>query len=87
MQRPLVFNRTSAPLDLLELPNLGASRIAALYPCLSHSVGGCSTTIPEGPSTQHLRFLVPQTTLLMVSGTKELKYWVLGPSGYEVVGN
>ena len=35
---------------------------------------------PEGPSTQYLRFLVPKTILLMVFGTRDLKYWVLGPS-------
>ena len=36
---------------------------------------------PEGPSTQYLRFLVPKTIPLMVFGARELKYWVLGPSG------
>ena len=39
-------------------------------------------TILEGPSTQYLRFLVPKTILFMVSGTRDLKYWVLGPSEY-----
>ena len=34
---------------------------------------------PEGPSTQYLRLLVPKTIPLV--GTKDLKYWVLGPSG------
>ena len=37
---------------------------------------------PEGPSTQYLRTLVPHTIPLMVWGTRILKYWVLGPSGY-----
>ena len=36
---------------------------------------------PAGPSTQYLRFLVPKTILLVVFGTRNLKYWVLGPSG------
>ena len=35
----------------------------------------------KGPSTKYLRFLVPKTILLMVFGTRVLKYWVLGPSG------
>ena len=38
-------------------------------------------TLPEGPSTQYLRTLVPKAILLMVFGTKVLKYWVLGPLG------
>ena len=37
---------------------------------------------PEGPSTQYLRSLVPKTIPLMVFGTRVLKYWVLGPSGF-----
>ena len=36
---------------------------------------------PEGPSTQHLRTLVPKTSKGMVVGTRVLKSWVLGPSG------
>ena len=36
---------------------------------------------PEGPSTQYLRTLVPDTIKSMVLGTRSLKYWVLGPSG------
>ena len=36
---------------------------------------------PEGPSPQCLMFLVPETMLLMVFGTRDHKYWVLGPSG------
>ena len=35
---------------------------------------------PEGPSTQHLRSLVPKAINSMVFGTRVLKYWVLGPS-------
>ena len=38
---------------------------------------------PESPSTQYLRFLVPKTILLMVFGTRVLKYWILGPLGTE----
>ena len=34
----------------------------------------------EGPSTQYLRTLVPNTIKSMVFGTRNLKYWVLGPS-------
>ena len=36
---------------------------------------------PEGPSTQYLRTLVPNTKPLMVLGIRVLKYWLLGPSG------
>ena len=35
---------------------------------------------PEGPSTLHVRTLVPKAITGMVLGTKVLKYWVLGPS-------
>ena len=38
--------------------------------------------IPEGPSTQYLRTLVPKAIKGRVFGTRVLKYWVLGPSGY-----
>ena len=39
-------------------------------------------TVPEGPSTQHLRTLVPNTmSLMMAFGTRVLKHWALGPSG------
>ena len=37
--------------------------------------------VPEGPSAQYLRLLVPETILGMVFGTRVLKHWVLGPSG------
>ena len=36
---------------------------------------------PEGPSTQYLRPLVPNTIHGMDVGTRVHKYWVLGPSG------
>ena len=38
---------------------------------------------PKGPSpsTQYLRTLAPKTPKSMVLGTRDLKYWVLGPSG------
>ena len=39
---------------------------------------------PEGPSTQHLRTLVPNTIKGMVFGTRILKYCVLGPSGLSI---
>ena len=35
---------------------------------------------PEGPSTQYVRTLVPRAIKNMVFGTRDLKYWVLGPS-------
>ena len=40
-----------------------------------------SLSNPEGPSTQHLRSLVSNTIQSMIFGTRNLKYWVLGPSG------
>ena len=36
---------------------------------------------PEGPSTQYLRILVPNTIRSMVFGARDLKYWLPGPSG------
>ena len=42
-------------------------------------------SIPKGPSTPCFRFLVPNATLLMVPGTRDLKCWVLGPSGYVTI--
>ena len=42
---------------------------------------GCARTNPEGPSTKYLRSLVPNTITSMVFGTRNLKDWVLGPSG------
>ena len=36
---------------------------------------------PEDPSTIYLRTLVPNTIKDMVIGTREIKHWVLGPSG------
>ena len=41
--------------------------------------GPCLT--PEGPSTQLFRSLVRNTIKSMVFGTRNLHYWVLGPSG------
>ena len=35
---------------------------------------------PEGPSTRYLRLLVPKPIPPMVFGTRDHKYWVLGPS-------
>ena len=39
--------------------------------------------LAEGPSTQYVyvRTLVPNTIKTMVFGTRDLNYWVLGPSG------
>ena len=36
---------------------------------------------PKGPSTHDLRTPVPKTIPLLASGTRVLKYWVLGPAG------
>ena len=36
---------------------------------------------PEGPSIQKERTLVPGAVPLMVFGTRDLKYWIFGPSG------
>ena len=48
----------------------------------SASAGGSEEDYsPEGPSTQYLRTLVPQTIFQMVFGTRVLKYAILGPSG------
>ena len=38
-------------------------------------------TTAEGPSTQDSLTLVPNTIKSMVFGARDLKYWVLGPSG------
>ena len=38
----------------------------------------------EGPSSPNLSSLVPNTIKSMFSGTRNLKYWVLGPSGVEL---
>ena len=43
----------------------------------------CTIHVPEGPSTKYLRTLVPKACLCMVFGTRDLKCWVLGPSGQE----
>ena len=40
---------------------------------------------PEGPSTQYLRSLVPNTITGMVFGTRNLKYWRIGSSGLAVL--
>ena len=37
---------------------------------------------PEGPSTQYLRFLVPNTIKGMVLGNRDLQHWILGTSGW-----
>ena len=45
---------------------------------------GCQQTYhnyPEGPSTQYLRTLIPKIIKSMVFGARNLKYWILGPSG------
>ena len=43
---------------------------------------------PEGPSTQYFRSLVPNTIISMVVGTRNLRYWVLGPLGwFQVLGS
>ena len=42
---------------------------------------------PESPSTRYLRLLVPETVLSMVFGTRQLKSWLLGPSGYRITAD
>ena len=39
-------------------------------------------SFPEGPKTQYLRSLVPNTIQGMAFGTRDLKYWVLEPSKF-----
>ena len=46
---------------------------AALWPDANFAL-----SYPEEPSRHYLRTLVPKT--IMVVGTRDLKYWVLGPS-------
>ena len=46
---------------------------------LAHPFGRIQS--PEGPSTQYVRSLVPDTIKGMVFGTRNRKYWVLGPCG------
>ena len=38
----------------------------------------------EGPSTQYSRSLVPKAIPSMAFRTRVLKYWVLGPSGFQI---
>ena len=54
-------------------PHVGAEGLDGLFWTLE--------SVPEGPSTQYLRLLAPKTIPLVVLGTRDLKYWVLGPSG------
>ena len=39
----------------------------------------CMYADPEGPSSQYLRLLAPNTISLMAFGTRGLKYWIRGP--------
>ena len=41
--------------------------------------------IPEGPSTQYSRTLVPKTTKGVVFGSRVLIRWVLGPSALGIL--
>ena len=54
--------------------------LAYRKPSKGHA-GWVPSTNLEGPHTQYLRTLVPNTMKGMVSGTKVLKDWVLGPTG------
>ena len=47
----------------------------------SNTLGPQSRYYPEGPSSKYLRLLVPKAILFIVFGLRNLKYWVLGPSG------
>ena len=51
--------------------------------CTSNKNVNKGVSFLGGPSTQFLKFLVSKTILSMVSGTRDLKYWVLGPPGVE----
>ena len=42
---------------------------------------GPPNACPEGPSTQYLRTLVPNTINSMVFGSRNFKYWALEPFG------
>ena len=63
-----------------------------MHSMVSHRLVSCSEVtvpemntldpVPEGPSTQYLRHLAPNTIKGRVLGTRVLKYLVLGPSGY-----
>ena len=48
-----------------------------------HSTWKPALHIPERQSTQYLWTLVSKTIQGVVFETKNLKYWVLGPSGYD----
>ena len=67
--------------------NPPATLITWLY-CGSRYYGSGYNTGPSlilGASTQYLRTLVPKTRPLVVFGSRDLKYWVLGPSGLEMI--
>ena len=49
--------------------------ICGLYEVVGSSIPS------EGPRTRCLRALTPKIIPLIVFGTRDLKYWVLGPSG------
>ena len=63
----------------MELPCVAPVQQAQLYRV---EVCYSATTTPEGPSNQYSRTLVPKAMNGIVFGTRVLKYWVLGPSGY-----
>ena len=56
-----------------------------VYVCMYACMHACMyVCIPEGPSTQYLRTVVPNTMQGMVFGIRDLKYCVLGPLGMYV---
>ena len=90
-QRPLRHLMTAGRSSLLrrllltsDREGVGKRRIRSrllLRHCFGASVNTFARLDPEGPSTQCLRSLVPNTIKSMVFGTRDLKYCVLGPSG------
>ena len=59
----------------------GAVALQDLVQMIDEKLEAAESLNPQGPSTQYLRSLVPNTIKSMVFGTRNLNYWVLGPSG------
>ena len=54
--------------------------VSRIRPSTNHT-----THIPEAPSTQYVRTLVPKAIKGMDFGTRVPQYWVLGPSGTRMI--
>ena len=57
------------------------NRIWTLHSSTAPLKESCCATYPEGPSTQDLRSLVPNTIKVVVFETRNFKYRVPGPAG------